>query len=233
MWAHGQLPHEAAVVVGVPRVGPRSPEDRTAKSALEVLDGLHRDGVGHLLVKLRVAFGRSPAVLREQARVVEVYRLVGLAARVLVLDRKVLAYGAFADEVLPTYFKHHLVYARRFESRREARVNLVDAHAPVGRVPERGLVVAGWWCLGHNHLRLLVVRRGAPRGQRVSRGDVLAQRERGPVVLYDRLHDSSQLIALELARGGWVWDELLQPFVEQPALRDLQVGCAPSRGWAT
>jgi hypothetical protein len=74
MRADGELPHELAIVELLLRVWPRAPQHRPAERLLEVGDGLHRHGVDHLLVELRVAFRRRPAVLREQAGRVQVHR---------------------------------------------------------------------------------------------------------------------------------------------------------------
>ena len=78
--AHTQLADELAVVELVVGVSLVAPEDGAAERLLEVLDGLHGDGVDHLLVEGRVALGGRPPVLREQAAVVQIdgrERLVG------------------------------------------------------------------------------------------------------------------------------------------------------------
>ena len=71
----GELPDEVAVVELVVGIGPVAPEHGRPRARSKCVDGLHRHGVDHLLVELRVALRRRPAVLREQARVVEVDRL--------------------------------------------------------------------------------------------------------------------------------------------------------------
>src|SRR6266545_1010889 len=86
-----QLLDEGAVVGGLVRVRPRAPEDGATEGALEVLDRPHRHGIDHLLVELRVALRRGPAILGEQARVVEVDGLVPLARGVHVVNGEILA----------------------------------------------------------------------------------------------------------------------------------------------
>ena len=149
--ADGQLLDEAAVVVGVLRVRPGPPEDGAAERALEVLDRLHRHGVDHLLVELRVALRGRPAVLREQARVVQVDGLVPLARGVHVLDGEVLADRPLLASVSQRILSVTSLIVGGGEPRREARVHGVDADAAVRRVADGGLRVAD---------------RRAPRGRR-------------------------------------------------------------------
>ena len=44
----------------------RRPERAAAERLLEMADRRHRDRIDHLLMKLRVAFGRGPAILCQQ-----------------------------------------------------------------------------------------------------------------------------------------------------------------------
>ena len=62
------------------------PECATAERDLEVADRPHRDGVDHLLVELRIAFGGGEAVLSQQVAILEVDGRIGCVARGIDVD---------------------------------------------------------------------------------------------------------------------------------------------------
>src|SRR3954464_2568688 len=67
----------ALAIAAAPVPGTKGrPEDRPAERLLEMADGLHGDGIDHLLMELRVALGAGEPVLSEQERMVEIHRRV-------------------------------------------------------------------------------------------------------------------------------------------------------------
>ena len=112
---------------------PVRPHRLATQRALEPVDRGHHDRVDHLLVKLRVAFRRRQAVLREHFRVVEVDRgVVAGARRVEVHDLDVFA-ARPGFEVLPRHFVGDLADQRGLQLRRQARIERVPPQQPVGR----------------------------------------------------------------------------------------------------
>ena len=155
----------------------RRPQRAAAERLLEMADGRHRDGVDHLLVKLRIAFGRRPAVLRQQDLVVQVDRLVDLVRRRIDVDdleiladrpglqRAVLACRPMARASVVS------LTAREVETLRHARIERVDAQAAADRrllalLPEdrrRGAGVVGAAAVGARRQRRLQHRPQWPR----------------------------------------------------------------------
>ena len=71
---------------------PRRPQSDAAEGLLKVVDGLHGDGVDHLLMKARVRFGGREAGLGERGGMVEIDRRVGASGgRIDVDDLEVFA----------------------------------------------------------------------------------------------------------------------------------------------
>ena len=64
----------------------RLPQRHSAQRLFEGVNRGHRHGVGHLLVELRIRLRRGQAVLRGQAQVVQVDRMVEAPARRVVVD---------------------------------------------------------------------------------------------------------------------------------------------------
>ena len=114
--AHEQLADKLTIVKRVIRISSRSPKHRPAQRAFEVLDRLHGHGIGHLLMKSRIAFSGGTAVLREQARIIQINRWVFLAGGVHIDDFEVLAFRSWPLfgplERFPSYFQRHLADRR-------------------------------------------------------------------------------------------------------------------------
>ena len=80
-----------------------------AERSLEVANRRHGDRVDHLLMELRVAFGRGQSVLREQIGVVQIHRRVEVIARRIVVDHLEIFAHRAGREVLPPGAKDNLV----------------------------------------------------------------------------------------------------------------------------
>jgi hypothetical protein len=115
-------------LLGESSVGPERP---AAKRKLEVLDGGHRDRVGHLLVELRVALGGSVPLLSKEFRAVEINRSVRAATRGIdVHDLDILA-DRSGFELFPADAVGDLADDRDVESCCEARIEGVATQKPV------------------------------------------------------------------------------------------------------
>ena len=116
------------------------PQAAATERALEIVDGQAGHGVDHLLMELRRALARREAVLRQQAGIVEMHRLVEAATgRVDVDHFQVLAHGAWRKR-LPRHLERELANHRRGELNRETGIAAVATQAA-----ERGLAR----CEGH------------------------------------------------------------------------------------
>jgi hypothetical protein len=111
----------------------RIPDDLAAESPLEVPNGLHRDGIDELLVKLRVALARRQPLLRGDRLVRQVDRFVPASARrVDIDDLEVFATGARLD-LFERHLIEHLVDAGRVEPRREPGIQRVASQVAIYR----------------------------------------------------------------------------------------------------
>src|SRR5262245_32656048 len=81
---------QALGVVGFPLaidLGPaRRPECNPAERLFEVIDGLHRHRIDHLLMELRIGLGWRDSRLREDVAIVEVGRSVTALTRRIDID---------------------------------------------------------------------------------------------------------------------------------------------------
>ncbi len=114
-----------------------------AQRPFEVPDRGHRHRVDHLLVELRVAFGRGQPVLRQQVRPVQVHRRVEAPARRVVVDDLEVLADRPRLEILPGHAEHRLVDQRRVELRGQARVERVGPQTPVRRRRMHGATRCG------------------------------------------------------------------------------------------
>ena len=110
------------------------PQAAAAERAFEVVDGQAGHGVDHLLVELRRAFTRRQPVLRQQAGIVEVHRLVEAAAGRVDVDHLQVLTDRAGRKGLPRHLEGELADHRRRELDREAGIAAVSAQAA-----ERGL----------------------------------------------------------------------------------------------
>ncbi len=112
----------------------RRPQRGPAERLLEMADRRHADGIDHLLVELRIAFGRRPSVLRQQELVVQIDGLVDLVRRrVDVDDLEILADRPGPQRrrlaVVPRHGQRRLVDRLGGEVLRDAGIEGVDAQA--------------------------------------------------------------------------------------------------------
>ena len=107
-------------VTNLPSVidAPRRPKRNAAERLLEMLDGLHRDRVDHLLMELRVCLRWAQARSAREVRVIEVDRGVAAATRgVDVDDFDIFADRAWFEVLFPANAQGAFIDADRFEPR--------------------------------------------------------------------------------------------------------------------
>ena len=117
----------------VSHLHPVPPQGDAAERALEILDGLHRHCIDHLLVKLRQRLRRREARLGQDVRVIEVDRRIKAIARRIVVDH----FDIFADraglDFLPGDQKCRLVDVDGVHAHGEGRVVGEDAQRATPR----------------------------------------------------------------------------------------------------
>jgi hypothetical protein len=110
------------------------PEGPAAQGTFKVADSGAGHGIDHLLVKLGVALRGRQAVLRQQARVIQVHRgIEGLTGRIVVHHFQVVVHGPQPQIVLPGDIDYHLIYLISLELAAEDRVKSEGPQAPARR----------------------------------------------------------------------------------------------------
>jgi len=127
-------------LLGVERPLGAAPGDPASERALELVDGVARHRVHHLLVEARVGLGRRDTAVDQDVRVVEIDRPVVLVARGVVVDDgdavvRALALRRAGHEVAVAHVELHLVA----EQPAAARVESEDAERPPRRRHRIGL----------------------------------------------------------------------------------------------
>jgi hypothetical protein len=117
----------------------RRPDDLSSKRALEQTNDLHRDREHHLLMELRIAFRRCQPVLRQKIGIVEIDRLVELAAcRIDVDDFQIFIDRANREGVFPGLFprqrNRRIGIPNRAQRARRLRIKSIDQEFARGRV---------------------------------------------------------------------------------------------------
>ncbi|WP_156123756.1 hypothetical protein [Flavihumibacter sp. ZG627] len=113
MREYQQLPHEfeAAFVIAVGHLH-GAPHDFAAQGFLEIFNGVHGNGVHHLLVELRIGFTRCETVGCQYLGTVKVHGFVdGVAGGVAVNDAYIFSIGTRLEVILPGDFIGDLVDA--------------------------------------------------------------------------------------------------------------------------
>ena len=194
------------------------PQHRSAKRDLEVLNRLARHRIDHLLVELQIARRRGPAILRQQVRVVEAGR--GRLGR---LDLVVDDFEVFPAEPLlrcrqglPRNLQRHPRNRGGGELACQCRILGEYPHLPVRRA--RRLPIGarrggtGWPC-----------RRLGAGDMAVALPKVLPERVGGLRGVEQRVQQLLVLRGLERRRHLRVGQDLVQPWVGEPQLRQFKV----------
>ena len=115
------------------RAGTRCPQRLAPQRRFEMADRGHRHGIDHLLMKLRIAFGGRPAVLRQQFGFVQVDRVVKpVRCRIDVDHLDVFANRSRLQVFLPRQAQCGFIDRDGVQRFGDRRVECVDTQAALG-----------------------------------------------------------------------------------------------------
>jgi len=122
------------------------PEEGATQGIFKVPDRLHGDGIDHLLMELRVAFGAGKTIAGEEVGMVQVDREIGaIGGGVDIHDFEVFAHGSGLQILFKEKRNRDFVERDRFHPGGEAGIKGEDPEASFIRWGDRVLVGGGGW----------------------------------------------------------------------------------------